>query len=194
MGNYYEGKLTIALKKDIPHDLHLALINMCYWKDEMKIPEKWKNEPIFKNDKFDRLRISYGFTMSEEDDEVSLLEYEGEDLCEIFEEQEELWDRVCGYYVELNLCLKGYKNLCEEFIDWIKPYANIKYNYLGNIHDEDGYMNKDFFLDDTEFKKEIEKTKIVCGDCEKFCETAFCNNYFYCKKAFDKGVASVKKE
>ena len=31
MGNYYEGTLSIPLKKDISHELRIALIEMCYW-------------------------------------------------------------------------------------------------------------------------------------------------------------------
>ena len=31
MGNYYEGRLSIALRKDIPHQLMIDLISLCFW-------------------------------------------------------------------------------------------------------------------------------------------------------------------
>ena len=67
MGNYFEGEISIALKLDTPHDILISLINMCYWQDKMLIPEGYENEPIFKNENFDRLKISYGFVFKESD-------------------------------------------------------------------------------------------------------------------------------
>jgi hypothetical protein len=186
MGNYYEGEISIALKLDTPHEILIDLIHMSYWQNKMLIPEKYKEEPIFKNENFNRLKISYGFVFKENEN-VSLIEYENEPLCELFQDEPEKWKYLVNYYVKINVCLKGYKNLIEEFIDWIRPYTDSTYNYLGNIKDEDGYYNKDFYLDFTSFKKEIEESKMICKGCDNFWETSLCRNYKYCKQAFEKG-------
>lgn len=185
MGNYFEGEISIALKLDTPHDILISLINMCYWQDKMLIPEGYENEPIFKNENFDRLKISYGFVFKESD--IYCVEYENENLCELFIEEPNKWNSLINYYVKINVCLKGYNNLIEEFIDWIRPYADDTYNYLGNIQDEDGYYNKDFYLDFKEFKEEHDKIKIICEGCENFYETSLCRNLKFCKRAFEKG-------
>lgn len=192
MGNYYEGTLSIPLKKDIPHELRIALIEMCYWQEEMnKIPNKWKDEPIFKNDRFDRIRFEYGFVLKI-DDEFETLEYEGEDLCDKSLYDEDFWKKLDGYFLKANFCFKGYKNVGEELVDFLKPYMDTRFNYLGNIKDEDGYYNKDFFIDDTEFKKEQEKRLKVCEGCEDRKETCFCENYYLCERAYLRGVNSIK--
>mgnify|MGYP003296340843 CR=1 FL=1 len=199
MGNYYEGRLSIALRKDIPHQLMIDLISLCFWNYEKRNDEElkshWKEEPLFKRKDISNISISYSFLLEDEENGRYLLEYEGENLCD--EMYDEIWDKHIGYCVDINICTKrnffeNDSDLGQDFIDWLKPYAIEKFNYIGQIKDEDGTFEKEYFLDSLPFLEEKKQREFLCKGCEKDKPMALCKNYVYCKRAYE--VAINRKE
>lgn len=192
MGNYYEGTLRIPLKKNISKNLKNALIKMCYWQEEIKKPKEWENEECFKHERWDYPNFSFGFVLKENED-IEILEYEGEDFNDETYYPKKFWQNLVGYYLDIRFCMKGYNQLGEKYINWLKPFMDNKLsNYLGEIKDEDGTYKKQFFIDDTILKKEIDSRKYICNGCNNFNENFLCDNFDICKRAYNIGFNTKK--
>lgn len=182
MGNYYEGILTIPLLKNISEDLKKALIGLSYWKETIEKPKLWEKESCFQHERWDSPKMSFGFILKS-----GYLEYEGEPIEDETLYSKDFWNDLIGYYFQLNFCMKNYNNLGELYVEWLRPYVNTEYGYLGNIHNEDQSYNKDFFINEDIFKQEIKDREYLCKSCDKFISTCLCKNYFYCCRAYNLG-------
>lgn len=154
MGNYYEGTVTIKLKKELPEDILNLLIHLNE-NDGIK-PSNFENEAYFQKDRWDSPKFEFGYWIIK-DEETDLLPFDFYN-SEI-KLQENNNDYIYGYYITINFCMKGYNNHMEEFLEFIRPYIHENArNYLGHIEDEDGHYNKDFFIDENLEQKEQSKT------------------------------------
>lgn len=195
MGNYFQGTLTIPLRKDIPYELQLSLIKMCYWQEKCEKPKNWEHEPCFQHKRWDYPNFSYGFILQDETDSNSynLLEYEGEPLCDEELYPKEMWKFHIGYFFSIDFCMKEYQGLGELYVDWLRPYMDTKFNYLGEIKDEDRTYRKKFYIDEKLVKDKIESRRYLCNGCNYFVETDLCENYTICKRAYELGLNKSKE-
>ena len=169
MGNYYDGKLSFALKEDTPkdviHDL-LLLSSECY---SLSYFEVLQNEKWGKHKGYDYPNYR-----------LQLKKYNGHDECYLF---------------ETDFCMKGYRVdgdcLGEDIYEFLKQYIDETYydmsdgGYIGRIYDEDDTYNKTFYVDYTKFNKELEKRRHLCNsDCCYYREGVLCDKYIVCERAY----------
>lgn len=85
-------------------------------------------------------------------------------------------------------CSKYYNNEFDKIFDFLKPYIEETEECLGEIHDEDGFLRKNYYLDESIFKKIIAKQKYICEGCpNKTRDDVKCENYDFCNIAYENG-------
>jgi hypothetical protein len=96
-----------------------------------------------------------------------------------------------------NLCLsvrvnaKQYTSELDDLVEYLRPYLIKNHsNKVGHIQDEDGYLNKDIYLDRDLVKKQIATRKHICGGCENYQENFDCPYWKKCSRAFEIGKKS----
>ncbi len=89
---------------------------------------------------------------------------------------------------------KQYTSELDDLIDFLKPYLVKGHeNKVGHIKDEDGYLNKDIYLDKDFFKKQLISRKYICEGCEDYKPNFDCENWKKCKTAYEKGLNAKNK-
>lgn len=172
MGNYYEGKLIFELKRNLPdellHDLSVLVSERSCDRDikpllqhrELK-ESKWMNH-------YRALYPTYTLEFSEG-----------------------VW------FLTASFCMKGYmclgEDLGQDIYDFLYPYFDssildeVDGGYLGTIEDEDGTYRKEFYANYEQFNKIIESREYLCKDCYKKMDGSLCDDWKYCKRAYDIG-------
>ena len=93
--------------------------------------------------------------------------------------------------ISITYCSKYYDNEFDKLFNFFKPYIEETDECLGEIHDEDGYIRKDYYLDGSIYNRIIEKQKLMCEGCPAKRgrqENVKCENYEFCSVAYDNGV------
>ena len=178
MGNYYEGRLTFYLKKDIPEELVYDLYELS--KDEIKK----ENLSFLKNTKWiQHERFSYPHYYFE---------------SAVSDEGIKCWN------LEIDFCMKGYQlgfDLGSSIYDVLKPYIeerlyDMSYGgSIGHIEDEDDTYDKIFYIDEELLEKEMERRSYICNkDCWYFRDKRLCDRYKWCERVYKLGRESVYEE
>lgn len=168
MGNYYEGRMTFNLKKDLPKELLYELKILSSGSEHST--EYFK---VLKDTKWLR---------HERYDYPEYILYI-EDRCYVF---------------DIKFCMKGYRyegyNLGEDIYEFLKQYIDKSMydmsggGYIGRIQDEDETYDKTFYVDYDLFYNEIERRKFLCNkDCWYFRENNLCDKYTVCERAYELG-------
>ena len=101
--------------------------------------------------------------------------------------------RYTNLCVNVRVCAKQYSAEFDDLIDFLKPYLIENHpNKVGHIKDEDGYLNKDLYLDRDLVKKQIAARKHICGGCENYQENFDCPYWKKCNRAYEIGKKSKK--
>lgn len=96
--------------------------------------------------------------------------------------------RKIGFY--FYIYSKNYDNEFDKIFKFLKPYIEETGECLGKIHDEDGFLRKDYYLNENIFNKIIEKQIYMCKGCvnERYIQdNVKCKNYEFCSIAYDNG-------
>ena len=81
----------------------------------------------------------------------------------------------------------------QDIYDFLYPYFNSDIldeadgGYIGTIEDEDGTYRKEFYANYERFNKIIENREYLCKGCYKKMDGSLCNDWKYCKRAYDIG-------
>ena len=177
MGNYYEGVLVFGLKKDIPEDLLHDLSLLTKDCDEENFLDKLLYKELKESKWTNHYRPLYP---------TYYLEF-----------YKSPTDEYTGWYFSINFCMKGYMydgdDLGQDIYDFLQPYIDeTAYNmanggYVGKVEDEDGTYRKEFYVDYEQFNKIIESREYLCKGCYKKMDGSLCNDWKYCKRAYDIG-------
>ena len=65
---------------------------------------------------------------------------------------------------------------------------------ITSLKDEDGYLNKDLYLDRDLMKREIASRKYICAGCENYQANFDCPYWKKCLRAFEIGQKSKKSK
>ncbi len=184
VGNYYEGNLAFGLKKDIPedllHDLSLLTKNCSeedFW-DKLLCKEfkesKWANH----------YRLLYA---------AYYLDF-----------YKSPTDNYTGWCFSINFCMKGYRydgdDLGQDIYNFLHPYIDqaaydmTNGGYIGKVKDEDGTYRKEFYVDYDQFNKIVEDRQHLCEGCYKEMADSLCDDWIYCKRAYDIGRGGTNED
>ena len=95
--------------------------------------------------------------------------------------------------VSVRVCAKQYSAEFDDMVEYLKPYLIKDHpNKVGHIEDEDGYLNKDIYLDRDLVKKQIAARKHICDGCENYQENFDCPYWKKCNRAYEIGKKSRK--
>lgn len=201
MGNYYEGSFFVRLN-NIPDKLRLIL-------DGIK-NKSYKDDFILFDENHDIscLHIEEGVLLYETDEALKENDVEFEvtedmryftlgynSFKKLLEENSEVIS-MCeqrGYWIKVSVCKKNYNKELELFLDYIRGFIDKDINPLivGHIKDEDGYCDKDLYLNIEKFEELYNSRKFLCNGCDYCKKDSLCDNYELCKRAYDLGA---KKE
>ena len=106
--------------------------------------------------------------------------------------------KKCRYknlYVNVRVCAKQYSAEFDDLIEYLRPYLIENHpNKVGHIKDEDGYLNKDLYLDRDLMKREIASRKYICAGCKNYQANFDCPYWKKCLRAFEIGQKSKKSK
>lgn len=192
MGNYYEGNLLIPLRKDIPDKLKNALFKISkHGNDE--IPNEYIDQPCFQHERWNYPCFNFGSLLKEEDGSITTIDdIDGLNIQPINEIYEFIKKSFYCYYLRIDFCMKGYMQLGELYVNWLRPFMikDKAFNYIGEIKDEDGTYHKKFYVDKDWLKQEERNRDYLCKDCPNKVY-GLCDFYNICKRAYDLGKCEM---
>lgn len=96
--------------------------------------------------------------------------------------------KFTNLWVRVSVNAKQYTSELDDLMDYLRPYLIQDHpNKVGHIHDEDGYLNKDIYLDRDLVNREIASRKYLCGGCEKYQKNYDCPYWKRCFRAYEIG-------
>lgn len=95
-----------------------------------------------------------------------------------------------NFYIRYNS--KYYDNEFEKILNFLKPYIEETEECLGEIYDEDGFLRKNYYLNESTFEKIIAKQKHMCKGCpNEPRDEVKCKNYKFCSIAYNNGKNNI---
>lgn len=99
--------------------------------------------------------------------------------------------------IRMSVMSKQYTTEFDDFLDYIRPYViddykKHLYHKIGHVEDEDGWVNKDFYMYPDKITVKEEDYKSVCEGCDEYIEGRHCKLYMVCKRAYERGQKSIK--
>ncbi|MDO4282061.1 MAG: hypothetical protein Q4D02_00310 [Clostridia bacterium] len=207
MGNYYEGKLTFVLKKEIDDSILNDLQLLCDWNTHKleEFSEYFRKTKLSKHREAQSLGVQINYLISENEnmlDEVSLIE------CQHYEEYAKAKGKMgaaitkLGYYVVVRLNTKYYRSdgdLGEFICEYFKPFIDTQLydmtdgGYIGMVEDEDGTYKRSFYIDEKPLKEKLRSIEYLCKGCEQNIHKNYiCEYVTLCKRAYDLGRKSIE--
>lgn len=210
MGNYYQGYIELFLKKDIPNKIKDTLLNMKYY--DTKDSLKPLNTDFFKKENWKDVVVQFDMAMNiegEHFDEYNDIEKEYMKKAEKFDvdnnsdvvnflkellNNDIVKNNTLKYIVRANCTIKGYDKELESLVDWLRPYLIENHpEKIGYIEDEDGNCRRTIYLDKDLFQKTQEERLFICKGCEEQSVNVECENWEFCKRAYNLNHKPVEK-
>ena len=99
--------------------------------------------------------------------------------------------RFANLYIRVKVNAKQYSSELDDLIYYLTPYLIKNHpNKVGHIQDEDGYLNKDLYLDMDLIKREIASRNYICNGCANYQENFDCPYWKKCFRAYEIGKKS----
>ena len=166
MGNYYEGSISLYLKKDTPREVLKTLLSVPVDVNAYMnyIADEFKGIKIFERGKY-KPDIYIDMELIDKDGEPAYTDYMNIHSISLYElnEAKNNGYQVQAFTLTMNFFIKTswdefYSTVAQDWFNFVKDYIDTEYTEkqtkivpdgllkLGEIHDEDGYYNLVFIL------------------------------------------------